>query len=51
MQKLNRAMPRTMISRIERQCAALIGKNAFVFLLGGEHTVTLGALQALALVR
>jgi agmatinase len=45
---LNRAMPHTMISRVERQCAALIGKNSIVFLLGGEHTVSLGALQALA---
>jgi agmatinase len=45
---LNRAMPHTMISRVERQCAAMIGKNSIVFLLGGEHTVSLGALQALA---
>jgi agmatinase len=49
MPELNRAMPRIMISRVERQYTALIRKNAFVFLLGGEHTVTLGALQALAL--
>ena len=49
MPELNRAMPHTMISRLERQYTALILKNAFVFLLGGEHTVTLGALQALAL--
>lgn len=49
MPELNRAMPRTMISRLERQYTALIRKNAFVFLLGGEHTVTLGALQALVL--
>ena len=46
MPELNRAMPHTMISRLERQYTALILKNAFVFLLGGEHTVTLGALQA-----
>lgn len=51
MEELNRAMPRAMISRVERQYAVLTGKNAFVFLLGGEHTVTLGALQALAVVR
>lgn len=48
MKGLKRAMPRAMISLVERQCAVLTEKNAFVFLLGGEHTVTLGALQALA---
>jgi agmatinase len=46
---MNRYMPKAMISRVERQCALLHKKNAFVFLLGGEHTVTLGALQALAI--
>jgi agmatinase len=48
---LNRYLSKAMISRVERQCALLYKKNAFVFLLGGEHTVTLGALQALAIRR
>ena len=48
---LNRFAPKTMISQVERQCALLHEKNAFVFLLGGEHTIMLGALQALAIRR
>jgi agmatinase len=40
-----------MITQVERECTTINGKNAFVFILGGEHTITLGALQALALRR
>lgn len=45
---LNRSSPGGMISRVELECAALNEKNVFIMLLGGEHTVSLGALRVLA---
>lgn len=45
---LNRYLPETMILQVEREYTALAEKNAFVIVLGGEHTVSLGALRVLA---
>lgn len=40
--------PETVLKRIEDIVAKAIGRHAIPVILGGEHTVTLGALRALA---
>ncbi len=45
---LARLSPGAMVARVNREYALLFDRGAFVFLLGGEHSVTSGALRALA---
>ena len=40
--------PNEMIERVEAVVTEYLGRNKFVTLLGGEHTVTLGAVRALS---
>lgn len=47
LKNLNRCSPPVMINRVKEEYARHIG-HAFIILLGGEHSVTTGALQALA---
>ena len=46
MRALNRCLPETMVARVKEEYARHIAHGAFVVLLGGEHSVTTGALQA-----
>lgn len=45
---LNSLSPAKALAKITKECEALLAHNAFVFLLGGEHSVSLGLFQALA---
>lgn len=45
---LNRCSPAAMVARVKREYERHIAHDAFVVLLGGEHSVTTGALQAWA---
>jgi len=45
---LNRCSPAAMVARVKREYAQLLDHGAFVLLLGGEHSVSTGAFQALA---
>lgn len=47
LKNLNRCSPAIMVSRIKEEYAKYLD-HAFIFMLGGEHSVTTGALQALA---
>jgi agmatinase len=40
--------PEEALQKINEACSALVSKNKFVFLLGGEHAVSLGHFQALS---
>lgn len=40
--------PEKALAKITTECKKLIDKNKFVFLLGGEHSVSLGLFQALS---
>ncbi|OGI73444.1 agmatinase [Candidatus Nomurabacteria bacterium RIFCSPHIGHO2_02_FULL_41_18] len=40
--------PENFLKKTRQICEKLVSKNKFIFLLGGEHTVSLGHLQALA---
>lgn len=40
--------PEKMLAKITDECAKILNQSKFVFLLGGEHSVSLGLLQALA---
>lgn len=40
--------PKGALEKITKECNKLISKNKFIFLLGGEHSVSLGLFQALA---
>lgn len=40
------AEPEDMVSRIETECNKLIEQDKFIIMLGGEHSVTLGAVKA-----
>ena len=44
---INTLTPEKAVQKIKTEYRKLIAKNKFVFLLGGEHTVSLGALRAL----
>ncbi|MEK9181631.1 MAG: agmatinase [Patescibacteria group bacterium] len=39
--------PRKALDKIEIECEKILDKNKFVFLLGGEHSVSFGLLKAL----
>ncbi len=41
-------LPAKAIEKITSECGKILDKNQFVFLLGGEHSVSLGLLQALS---
>lgn len=47
LKNLNRCSPRVMVERVGQEYKKYMG-NAFILLLGGEHSVTTGALNALA---
>ncbi len=40
--------PEKTLMKIKAECGKILDKNKFLFLLGGEHSVSLGYLQALA---
>jgi len=40
--------PEEMLAKVTKESANLIEQNKFIFLLGGEHSVSLGLLQALS---
>jgi agmatinase len=48
LKNLNRCSPPVMVARVREEYAKHLAHGAFVLLLGGEHSVTTGALQALA---
>ena len=39
--------PESMISRIDKVVSSSISENSIIGLLGGEHTISIGAVQAL----
>jgi agmatinase len=43
----NVAGPEAMVAEIRRACEDLLARGKFIAMVGGEHTVTLGALDAL----
>ncbi len=45
---LNKLSPEGALSKIRNACKTLINKDKFVFLLGGEHAVSIGYFQALS---
>ncbi|MFH2137876.1 MAG: agmatinase [Candidatus Omnitrophota bacterium] len=45
---LNRCSPAKMVARIKQEYEKHLSQGAFVLLLGGEHTVSIGAFEALA---
>jgi agmatinase len=48
LKNLNRCSPPVMVERVKEEYAKHMLNGAFVLLLGGEHSVSTGALQALA---
>jgi agmatinase len=48
LKKLNKCAPEEMVKRVKEEYAKHLERGAFVFMLGGEHSVTTGALMALA---
>jgi agmatinase len=48
LKSLNRNSPEVMVSRVKEEYEKYIKHGAFVLMLGGEHSVTTGALQAVA---
>src|SRR3989338_3587799 len=45
---LEKLSPTNALKKIKDSCDKIVKKNKFIFLLGGEHTVSLGYLQSLA---
>src|SRR3989344_569200 len=45
---LDKLSPERALEKIKKECGELVKKNKFIFLLGGEHAVSLGHFQALA---
>ncbi len=45
---MNKLSPEGALKKIKENCETLVQKNKFVFLLGGEHSVSVGLFQALA---
>jgi agmatinase len=48
LKNLNRCSPPVMVDRVKQEYEKHIGHGAFVLMLGGEHSVSTGALQALS---
>jgi agmatinase len=48
LKNLNRYSPPIMVDRVKKEYGKYLARGAFVLMLGGEHSVTTGALQALA---
>lgn len=48
---LNRLMPEKMVARVASEYRKCLDRDQFIVLLGGEHSVSTGALQALASLR
>ncbi len=46
--KISTLSPEAALKKITTECEKLVAKGKFVFLLGGEHSVSLGLFQALA---
>jgi agmatinase len=51
LKNLNRCEPAEMVSRVRQKYARLLNTAPFIILLGGEHSVSTGAFQAIAGVR
>ncbi len=45
---INKLTPEKALSKITTECEKFVSEGKFVFLLGGEHSVSLGLFQALA---
>ena len=45
---LEKLSPVKTLQKIKRNCEKLVKNNKFIFLLGGEHSVSIGLFQALA---
>ncbi len=45
---INTMSPESALKEITSECGKILDQNKFVFLLGGEHSVSLGLLQALS---
>jgi len=48
LKNLNRCSPPVMVSRVKKEYEKHIDNGAFILMLGGEHSISTGALQALA---
>lgn len=48
LENINTMNPEEALAEITNQCAKLVNQDKFVVLLGGEHSVALGLLQALS---
>ncbi len=48
LRNLNRCSPAVMVDRVKKEYEQHINHGAFVLMLGGEHSISTGALQALA---
>lgn len=48
LKKLNRCKPEEMVKRVKEEYLKNLERGAFILMLGGEHSVTTGALMALA---
>lgn len=46
--KISSLSPNKSLEKITNECLKILDKNIFVFLLGGEHSVSLGLLKALS---
>lgn len=45
---LNKLSPEAVLKKIKSTCDELVAQDKFIFLLGGEHSVSIGHFQALA---
>ena len=46
--KISTLSPAKSLEKITNECTKILDKNVFVFLLGGEHSVSLGLFKALS---
>lgn len=48
LENLDNLSPEETLENIKKECQKLLNANKFIFLLGGEHSVSIGLFQALA---
>lgn len=48
LESISKLSPNKAIAKIEDECGKLLAKDKFIFLLGGEHSVSVGIFRALA---